>query len=468
MSNTLRFTSRQIQVEPIQQVAIDEASTATRLAGAIRFQTVSYQDSGQIQYGEFVRLHRYLEHSFPKLHSTLTKEVIGQYSLLYKWQGRNEKLKPIVLMAHQDVVPVEPNSLANWEQPPFEGRVINGYIWGRGAIDDKFALMSIMEAIELQLAHGFQPQRTVYLAFGHDEEVGGRAGAAQIADLLQKRGVDPEYVLDEGSSITVGFFRGINQPVALLGIADKGYLSLELSVATESGHSSMPPDQTAIGILSAAVSKLEQQQLPATLGGVPLQTLDYVGREMPLGKKLAMANLWLFKPLLVRQLSALPSTMQSLRTTTAPTMIEGGFKENVLPNSARAVVNFRLLSADSSERVVAHVTSVVDDPRVHVKKFGVSNSEPSTVSDVRARGYQIIERTLRQVFPGILVAPALCIGGTDSEYYAKLTKNIYRFSPLRLRPEDIERLHGMNERTSIKDFAGSVKFYYHLISNSAQ
>ncbi|HET9786005.1 MAG TPA: M20/M25/M40 family metallo-hydrolase, partial [Pyrinomonadaceae bacterium] len=198
------------------------------------------------------------------------------------------------------------------------------------------------------------------------------------------------------------------------------------------------------------------------------QTLEYIGPEMPFGKRLVMANLWLFKPLVERKLSASPSTNAGIRTTIAATIIDGGVKENVLPSRARAIVNFRPLPGDSLERVVAHVGEVVNDPRVRVNRFGGSNNEASPVSSTNAAGFQIIQRTMRQVFPEALVAPALCVGGTDSEHYVKLTNNIYRFSPLRLRPEDMERLHGINERTSVKDYAESVKFYYQLISNSAQ
>ncbi len=466
--NTLRFTSKQIQVEPIKPISIDEVSAAARLAQALRFQTVSYQDTGQMKGEEFLALHKYLEQIFPKVHSTLTKELVGDYSLLYTWKGSDEKLKPILLMAHQDVVPAEPETLANWEQPPFEGRIADGYVWGRGAMDDKFALLSIMEAVELQLGQSFQPQRTIYLAFGHDEEVGGHSGAGKIAELLRQRNVDLQYVFDEGLSISEGILPDIRKPVALIGIADKGYLSLELSVEVESGHASMPPPQTAIGLLSTAISRLEERQMPTSIEGVPRQTLEYIGPEMPFGKRLVMANLWLFKPLVERKLSASPSTNAGIRTTTAATIIHGGVKENVLPSRARAVVNFRLLPGDSSERVVAHVVEVVNDARVKVNRFGASNSEPSAVSNIDAAGFQIIQRTLRQVFPDMVVAPALCVGGTDSEHYAKLTNNIYRFSPLRLRPEDMKRLHGINERTTVKDYAASVKFYYHLISKSAQ
>jgi carboxypeptidase PM20D1 len=466
--NTFRFKSKQVQVELIQAVTVDPDVVAQRLAQAIRFQTISYQDPTQTRAEEFLGLQKYLEQTFPRIHATLTRELVGNYSLLYTWKGRNDKAKPILLMAHQDVVPVEPETLAKWEQPPFEGRIAGGYIWGRGALDDKASLLASMEAVEMLLGQGFQPERTIYLAFGHDEEVGGGAGATRIAELLRSNNVELEYVLDEGLAITEGILPDIVKPVALIGVAEKGSVSLELTVEVAGGHSSAPPPHTAIGILSMAINRLEEHQMPASIEGVPRQMLEYVGPEMPFARKLVMANLWLFKPLVERKLSRVPSTNAGIRTTTAATIIEGGLKENVWPSRARAVVNFRILPGDSIERVMSHVGETINDSRIKVNRFGPFASEPSPASSVNAMGYQIIEKTIRQLFPEVLVAPALVIGGTDSRHYVKSTNNIYRFTALRIGPDDLRRVHGINERVSVADYAGCVKFYYHLIKNSAQ
>ena len=383
-------------------------------------------------------------------------------------EGRDEKLRPILLMAHQDVVPVDPETLSGWQQPPFEGRIADGFVWGRGSLDDKFSLLGIMEAVEMHLARGLRPRRTIYLAFGHDEEIGGHRGAARIAELLAGRSGELEYVLDEGLAINEDLIPGLAKPVALVGVADKGYVSVALSVDVESGHSSMPPPQTAIGILSAAVSRLEAHPMPASVEGVQRQVLEHLGPEMPFGSRLLMANLWLFAPLVERKLSERPNTNAGIRTTTAATMFSAGIKENILPSQARAIVNFRILPGDSIEGVLGHVGRVIDDPRVRVEKLEASAGEPSAVSDVDTAGFRTIQRTLREVFPEVVVAPALCVGGTDSEHFAKLSNAVYRFSPLRLGPEDMNRLHGINERTSVKDYAGSVRFYHRLIANSAR
>ena len=463
---TFRFNSKQVHVEPIQPIAVDEDAAAARLAQAIRFQTISYQDEKQVRGEEFLAFHKYLEDNFPKVHATLQKELVGGYSLLYKWTGLDQNLPAVLLMAHQDVVPVESDTLSNWEHPPFDGLIAGGYIWGRGAMDDKFALLGIMEAVEMLLNQGFQPGHTVYLAFGHDEEVGGRGGAAQIAQLLKQRNVEFEFILDEGLVITEGVVPDFPWPLALIGIAEKGYLSLELSVKLDGGHSSMPPPQTAIGVLSTAISRLENQQMPARLEGAQRQTFEYIGPELPFAKKMLMANLWLFRPIVERSLASAPATNAGIRTTTAATIVEGGLKDNILPTEARAVVNFRILPGDTSDQVIAHVTSAVNDARVNVSRFGGSHVEASAVSNIHAPGFGMIQRTLRQLDPELRVAPGLVVAGTDAKHYAALSNNIYRFAPLRLRPEDMKRLHGLNERVSVKDYAAGVRFYYQLIKNS--
>jgi carboxypeptidase PM20D1 len=465
---TFRFTSRQIRVEPTGAPALDKEALAARLAQSLRFQTVSYADASQFRGEEFQAFHKFLEQSFPRVHSALTKEVVGDYSLLYTWKGLEDAGGPIVLMSHQDVVPVEAGTEGSWTQPPFEGRIQDGYVWGRGALDDKVGVLGILEAVELLLGQGFQPKRTIYLAFGHDEEVGGRSGAGKIVALLQSRGVRPDYILDEGSAITDGIIPGVSAPIALIGIAEKGSLSVELSVESDGGHSSTPPPHTAVGILSRAITRLEENQMPASLKGVAGQMFQYVGPEMSFGKKMAFANLWLFQPLVERQLAAQPPTNAAIRTTTAATIIEGGVKENVLPSKARAVLNFRILPGDSVQSVLDHVNQTINDPQVKVAKYGETANEPSAVSSTDSNGYQSLQRTIRQIFQGTIVAPSQVISATDSRHYAALSNSIYRFAPIILRAEDLKRIHGTNERISVENYAQCVRFYHQLILNSAQ
>ncbi len=247
----LRSVSRQIDVAAAAPMQIDVDAATQRLSRAIRHRTVAPVDLAS--QAEFERFHAFLIESFPALHKRLARETINQHSLLYTWQGREPKLKPILLMAHMDVVPVDPASEKSWTHAPFSGQIAGDYIWGRGSMDDKASLMAILEAVEQLLTEGFQPARTIHLAFGHDEEIGGHNGAAQIAATLAARNVQLDYVLDEGMNILSGIIDGVSAPVALIGIAEKGYLSIELSAAAAGGHSSIPPQDNAIGRISRAL-----------------------------------------------------------------------------------------------------------------------------------------------------------------------------------------------------------------------
>jgi carboxypeptidase PM20D1 len=463
---TLGYDSRQVTAQPAAALALDAAAAAERLAGALRFRTISYQDSAQFDAAEFGRFQDYLARSFPRTHATLARERVARFSLLYRWTGADTTLPPVVLMAHQDVVPVEPGTESKWTYPAFDGRIADGYVWGRGAMDDKGGLVAQLEAIETLLSQGAVPRRTVYLALGHDEEVGGRAGAAAIAALLQSRGVRAAFVLDEGGAIAEGLVPGVAGPVALVGIAEKGYLTLELTVRVEGGHSSMPPRQTAVGILSAAIDELEEHPVPGGIRGPTAAMFDHLGPELPFAMRMMFANRWLFGGLLASQFGATPAGNAMLRTTTAPTIIEAGVKENVLPSVARATVNFRLLPGDSIAGIAAYVQRVIDDPRVTVDIPATFKTEPSPVSPVDAQEFGLLTRTIREVVPEAIVVPWLVVGGTDSRYFTALTPNVYRFGATPVGPGDPERAHGTDERVSVEGYAQNVRFYVQLLTNA--
>jgi carboxypeptidase PM20D1 len=467
LERTFTFRSRQPQVTPVAVEPLDTAALAQRLAGALRFKTVSYQDSSQFDAREFNGFQLYLRTTFPKLHTALKLEKVNGYGLLYEWPGSDPSLPPIVLLAHQDVVPVEPGTESRWTEPPFEGRIASGYVWGRGALDDKGSLVGLCEAVERLLGAEAKPRRTVYLAFGYDEEVGGRRGAARIADLLASRNVHPAFVLDEGGALTNGLIAGVSAPVAVIGIAEKGYVTVGLTAQAEGGHSSMPPDETAVGILAAAILRLERHQMPRAIRGPTAAMFDYLGPEMSFGPRLVLANRWLLGGLLAHRFGGTPQGNAMLRTTTAPTVLQAGVKENVLPSSARALVNFRILPGDSVEGVVEHVRHAVHDSRIRIEPLPGTMTNPSGVTSVDAEPFQLLARTIRQVVPGAVVTPWLVVGGTDSRYYARLTPNVLRFVGAAIGKDDLRRVHGMDERVGVQAYAGAVQLYIQLLKNAA-
>ncbi len=462
---TARFTSRQIQVLAAEAITLDSDKMAERLSHAIQHKTISDRVLNPSATAVFKHFHTFLENSFPLIHAHLAKEIVGENSLLFTWKGRDNTLKPILLMGHMDVVPVDPKTENDWSYPPFSGRIADGYLWGRGTMDDKVTVLGILEAAEYLLASGYKPRRTLYFAFGHDEEIGGSNGAAKIAALLQERNIVFDYVLDEGGNILDGIIPGTTAPVALIGIAEKGYVSLELTVKTPGGHTSTPPDHTAIGILSSAIAKLERSPFPARLSAPLRQMLAFIGPEMPWPNKFALANLWLFEPLIRRQFAQSPLTNAAIRTTLAATVFYSGVKENVLPASAAAIVNLRILPGDTVNGVIEHARRVIDNDHVKISPLE-TGVEPSAISDPQSAGFQQLHRAIKEAAPGIIVAPALLVAATDSRHYAPLSQNIFRFLPITLRREDPGRFHGLNERISISDYERCVRFFVQLMRDS--
>ncbi len=462
---TLGFTSRQIPAPVAAPVNLDRGALASRLSRAIQFQTVSLLNPSKAVEQEFLRFHRFLSTAFPRVNASLPRETVGTYSLLYTWKGTDEGLKPMLLMGHMDVVPVDPETEKNWTHPPFSGRVADGFIWGRGTMDDKVSVMALLEAAERLLTDGFQPRRTIYLAFGHDEELGGMGGAAKIAALLRVRKVELESVLDEGGNIVVGMIPGIAAPIALIGVAEKGYLSLELEVESPGGHAAAPPHQTAIGILSSAIHKLERNPFPMRLPYSTHRFLEFIGPETQWPRRVVLANLWLFRWLVKKALLRSPASGAMIRTTQAVTVFQAGIRDNILPVRAKAVVNIRILPGDTIAEVIGHVRRTIDDPRVSITP-GNLQVEPSSSSDVEAASFRRIQISIGQTMPEAIVAPALLVAATDSRHYAGLTTNIFRFLPLTLSFEDVRRFHGVDERVSLQDYERCVRFFINLMRNS--
>jgi carboxypeptidase PM20D1 len=432
--------------------AIDVKSAAARLSQAIRFSTVAGERA------QFEAMQIYLEGVYPLVHSKLRRERVGDNALLYTWDGRDRSAKPIALLAHQDVVPADPRG---WTHAPFGGEIEGGFVWGRGALDDKGSLIATYEAIEALLARGLQPRRTMYFAFGDDEEIGGRRGAAAIVRLLASRGVKLMAVFDEGLAIADGLIPGVGKPVGLVGVAEKQSIDVELRVAGTGGHSSMPPPHTAVGVLASAIQRLEDRPMRPRLVAAARGMLEALAPEMPFMQRLAVANLWLFEPLIVSAMEAAPETAALIRSTSAATMIHGGVRPNVLPPEATATVNFRLLPGETIEAVLSHVRGAVADVRVQVTALGEPVPGRESSSDTSA--FRALRAAAAQTLPDIGIAPGLVLGGTDAKHFEAIADGVYRFVPLRLSKADLPRLHGVDERIAVANLEEVCRFTLALI-----
>lgn len=453
---TWRFTKPILHTKAGVIPALPDSATA-HLSNAIQIKTVSLNDTLPTDTTAFRQFRIFLERSYPLIHQHLQRTVIDSFSYVYYWKGSDQSLKPYILMAHEDVVPVELSTEHKWQALPFSGKITDTAVWGRGAIDDKGNLIAIMEAVEKLLQQRYQPQRSFYLCFGHDEELSGKNGAAQIANWLQQNKVHPALVCDEGGIITKENFPDLGRPIALLGVAEKGYASYELSVEQEGGHSSMPGKETAIDILSKALVNIRKQQMPAHFTEPANNMLQQIGPGLSFTTRMALANRWLFKPLLVSKFEQSNGTNASIHTTIVPTIINSGIKDNVVPTLATAIVNSRILPGETSEDVTAFLKRSTNDDRVKIKKLAWI-SEPGKTTSMQTEGYKNVEAATYKLMDDIIPAPFLMIGATDSRYYRSFSDAVIDFSPML----DPKGFHGIDERMSIKDFQRLI-FYFELI-----
>lgn len=456
---------------PIPASELPPEAVATRLAKSLTFPTISGEDSIA---APFRQMQAWMAETYPRFHNATSLERFAGESLLFTWPGRNKARPPVLFLAHQDVVGIEKGTEADWTHPPFAGTIApcrdepGECIWGRGAIDMKAALIGLLEGAESLARTGFVPERTLLFAFGHDEEVGG-SGAKAIAQALKSRGVTLDWILDEGLLVTEGITPGVDVPVAYIGLAEKGYLSLELVAKGAGGHSSMPPPTTAVGRVARAVARLEADPFPAKLDGLSHSMFAQVGPHMPFGLRLAFANQWLLGSMILSKLTGKVSTNATVRTTQAATMFTGSPQDNILPQSARAVLNFRIHPRDSIEQVLSRVRRVIADEAVEVRPLTAGlMSEPSRVSAIDGTGYSAIREAIHGAFPQAIVAPGLFIAATDSRHFAGISTDIYRFHPILMRDGDGARIHGTDERLRRENFRRAVAFYTSVIRKAGE
>jgi carboxypeptidase PM20D1 len=359
-----------------------------------------------------------------------------------------------------DVVPA---GTGNWTYPPFSGHIDETYIWGRGAIDDKQMLLGTITAISHLVDSGFVPHRDIYVSFGFDEEISGYKGACAVADWFRERKIKFELIHDEGMPVLLGIVPGVSQPTAPVGLAEKGALDLAVTITGTAGHSSIPPRNTLIGILSQAIAELERNPMPAQFAGPGRLLMEHIAHEMSYPLKAIFSNLWLFKPLVTRIFTNKPSTNALVSTTTAVTIINGGNKRNVLPNTAMVHLNFRISPLDSVAAVVEHVKGIFlrVDPRFQFQI--VDSLEPAPISDPHSATFKQFSSVIRTAFSNVLVTPGIMVGNTDTRHFWGLSDNIYRFAPNILTQDLVDTLHNVNERISKENLVNVINFYNQLI-----
>ncbi|MFC6695406.1 M20/M25/M40 family metallo-hydrolase [Nocardioides daphniae] len=433
----------------------------SKLQRLVRIPTVSHRDADLIDSEAFHRQTEALAELFPLLHAHLELTRVGDHGLLLHWRGASAE-RPVVLMAHLDVVPVDED--ATWTHPAFDGVVADGFLWGRGTLDDKGCVVGICEAVEQLLARGFTPAQDVWLSFGANEEVFG-TDAQDAAAVLRERGVRPWLVLDEGGAVAHDAFPGVTRPVAVVGVAEKGSTSFELRAEGRGGHASMPAKMGPTARIARAVMRLEKSPFPARLPAPTIELFARLAPHAPAALRPLMANAARLAPLLTRALVAAGAEPAALaRTTVAVTTLSGSPALNVIASTAKAGVNVRIMPGDTVAGVREHLTKAIHDDHVHLDL--AESAEPSPISLYEDEpAFALVERVVAEVYPDAVTAPYVLMGATDSRFFTEICERVYRFAPFRMSKAQRESIHSFDERIGVADFAEGVRWYERFIES---
>lgn len=458
--NTLRFpTATQSKSEPLPALP---DSAVQHFQQALQLPTISWGLDKPIDTAAFRGFNQFLQTAYPRISSQLSRQAFGEFSYLYHWKGSDSTLPPIVLMGHYDVVPVEAVAEKMWRQKPFSGALVGDTVWGRGAVDDKGAVIAILESVENLLRNGFVPKRSLYLCFGHDEEIGGTRGASKIAAWMKAQNIKAHFVLDEGGMIKVDE-KIASQPLGVIGIQEKGYASYKLQVELPGGHSSQPAPETAIDILAKALAKLREKPTPANMPEATQEFLHATATASnSFATRMAVANQWLLGSVLNSQLSKDRQTSAMIRTTLVPTIVDAGVKDNVIPTVATAVVNSRIIPGETPETVKEYIRKTINDDRVQISGYDENWWAPSGKTNTNGVAYKAVTGSLKKVIDNPVPAPYLVIGATDSRYFRPISSEVMNFSASTF----MEGYHGIDERLPVSEYRRMIAFMTHLIKDS--
>lgn len=455
---TVLFVPPEIKKTADTQYAVDADKAAARLSQLIQKRTVSSRNESEVDLGQFDAFIELLPVLYPDVHRTVTREFVNGYAIVYRWKGRQPQ-EPIVLMSHYDVVAAASDG---WKYPPFDGVIADGIIWGRGSIDTKVTLASILESAESLIKSGFVPDHDIYFSFTHNEELGGD-GTPAIVKLFEQRGLTPGLVLDEGGAVVEHMFPGVSKPVAMVGVSEKGIIDLEFIVKSTGGHAATPPLKATTGKLARAIVRLEENPFASRFPRPTIEMLKTLGRHTPFGFRILFANLWLFKPLLLVAFTRHGGETNAIcRTTIAMTMLQGSHAVNVMPSEVRSAASVRVAVGETIDATIQHIRRIIHDPSVELHT--VFCREPSPVSDTKGEAYSRLSKAINETYPSAVVSPYIMLGGSDACHFAKISKNVFRFSPLELSKEERDSMHSVNESLPVAKLVKAVEFYLRLIS----
>lgn len=458
---TLLVRVKPLPKEEFTPEDISEKQLGERLSEAVKIPTVTVLD-GNGSYEPFLQFHAFLEKTYPNIFGAAEKTLINGYSLILKIDGSDKNLLPACFLSHQDVVPAPKEG---WETEPFGGEIIDGFVYGRGSLDMKGHLIALMEGLEKILERKGKPVRSIYLCFGHDEEITGKDGARMIVEHLYAQGVRMEYVVDEGGAIMDGGLLGVNGKIALIGTCEKGYVDYVLTATKDGGHASSPKKRSSVDAIAEAVYDLSHLPMKSYWSKPIKETFRTLAPFMKFPYKLLFVNSDVLGPLLRWLLSKVnPVTNSIVRTTFAFTQLQGSSAPNVIPVTSKAVVNVRINIGQTQKEVKEYIQKVVGK-EITVTELN-PGFDPTPVSETKGEIYEIILKSVAEVFDGYIPAPYPFIAASDAKHYYKICDKVYRFGPIEMGVDDQNRIHADNERCNIASATRGAQFFARLIENT--
>ncbi len=455
---TIKFTPKNENYMQIEIPKFDGEHAIESLRLMIKCKTISYLDKSLENKEEFEKFRQLLLDRYPNITKNCERKLFDESGILYLWKGKSSE-KPTVLMSHYDVVPVEEKS---WSKPAFDGIIEDDVLWGRGTLDTKITLCGVMECAENLIISGHVPENDIYFAFAGDEEIAGNAQPS-IVKYMSENNIKPALVLDEGGAVVEDIFPGVKRKAALIGIAEKGMMNVQLEVNSKGGHASAPPAHTPVGILAKAAVKIEAKPFKTQISKATKEMFDTLGRHSNFTFKMIFANLWLFRPVLDMICTKKGGELNALmRTTCALTKFNGSDAYNVLPPTATLGANLRLIGDDTCESALEYLKSIITNDDITLTNIYGSN--PCKCSQTDGHAYNIVQNAIAGTWHNTIISPYLMIAASDSRHYAQICDNVYRFSAMELTKAERATIHAHDERVSTDKIVKLVEFYHRIFA----
>lgn len=449
-----RFRPPKASPVPPEDIPVDVSRAVSHLQAMLRCRTVSAPEFRDEE--EFRKFRALLPEFYPRLFATAQVARVDTTGVLIHLPGKTPGA-PVVFLAHYDVVPAQQEL---WDKPPFDGILEDGVLWGRGALDMKNQLCTMLEAAETLLEQGFVPEHDLYFALSGEEEIMG-SSARSIMELFRSRGITPAFVLDEGGDIMDGFFPGTHVPCAMVGIGEKGAANLTFRVRDTGGHASVPRKNSPLIRLCRAMLRIERHPFPRKPGRALDEMVEVMGRYCPFPARFLLSNRRVLRPFYYRWLRKNGGMIDAAaRTTFALTQAQGSGASNVIPAEATMTANMRLMYGWSRARTEKRLRQIVADPGVEI--LFQSGTEPAEDS-LLGEPYEKLKVAIEATWPQAVVSPYLMVACTDSRHWREICPHVYRFSAKYVTGEEKSTVHGNNERIRIENTENAVKFFIRLM-----